>query len=267
MPATPLHLVQISDMHLFAKPHHKLLGVVTEETFQAVLTAASSLNPLPDLMLLTGDLSQDGSLASYHRLRHCLHTLPIDVYWLAGNHDRLRNMTLELKGDRIYADKLFSRGGWSFILINTLVPGKDSGYLSDETLTFLHKSLIDTAAQHQPVLLSLHHPPFQVDSAWLDTTTLQHPERLFSILDQFDHVKLVLFGHIHQEFQRIRSGVHYLSCPSTCIQFYPQSNDFKLEEIPPGFRQLWLHEDGTFTTQLQRVPEAFQSPNLHIRGY
>lgn len=91
-----VYVVQISDLHLFAKPHHRLLGVDTEASFLQVQKAIAALDPLPDLLLLTGDLSQDGSAASYARLRAHLQTLPIDTYWLAGNHDRHRDSHLRL---------------------------------------------------------------------------------------------------------------------------------------------------------------------------
>ncbi|MDX2273631.1 MAG: 3',5'-cyclic-AMP phosphodiesterase [Cyanobacteriota bacterium] len=267
MSTSGLHIIQITDLHLFAKPHKDLLGVVTEKSFQAVLSTVASLWPLPEVMLLTGDLSQDGSIASYSRLKMFLKDLPIDIYWLAGNHDRLSAMQSELSGNQVYPDKVFCRQGWVFLLLNSLVPGKDSGYLTKETLKDLHKNLQQAADQGQHVLLSLHHPPFPVQSEWLDGSTLQNPEDLFEVLDQFDHVRVVLFGHVHQELHHARGGVEYFACPSTCIQFKPYSQDFHLDEVPPAFREIWLYPDGSFKTQLTRVPEGFQQPNLQMKGY
>ncbi|MFS8775303.1 3',5'-cyclic-AMP phosphodiesterase [Synechococcus sp. W65.1] len=265
--AMTVYVVQISDLHLFAKSHQRLLGVDTEASFLAVQKAIVSLDPLPDVLLLTGDLAQDGSAAAYARLRSYLQTLPIDTYWLAGNHDRLHVMNLELHGGRLHAEKSFSRENWSFILLNSLVPGRDSGYLTDRTLLWLRQELQRSRANHHHVLLALHHPPFSVDSDWLDQSALQQPERLFGVLDEFDHVRLVIFGHVHQELHRRRRGVDYFACPSTCVQFLPKSSQFALEVIPPALRQLWLEPDGSFKTQVQRVEAALQTPNLAAKGY
>lgn len=262
-----LYVVQITDTHLFADPCRQLLGVVTEQSFQAVLHSALTLQPSPDLLLLTGDLSQDGSSASYQRLRQHLSSLSIDTYWLPGNHDHLSAMEAELQGARLHREKQINRMGWTCILINSHIPGQDGGYLSDHTLAQLRQDLRRAQEQHHHVLVSLHHPPFSVDSRWLDGSSLHQPERLFQVLDEFSHVRLVVFGHIHQEFHRSRREVDYLACPSTCIQFRPGSQDFDLEVIPPAFRQLWLYQDGRFSTQLVRVPEALQRPNLAIKGY
>lgn len=264
---TCLHVIQITDTHLFADPCRQLLGVVTEQTFQRVLQTAMALQPLPDLLLLTGDLSQDGSPASYQRLRHHLSLLPLDVYWLPGNHDHLSTMELELRGGHLHVDKQIARCGWVCLLVDSRVPGQDGGYLSDETLSQLRRDLKWAEEHGLHVLVSLHHPPFAVDSSWLDGSTLRQPERLFELLDESSQVRVVLFGHIHQDFHRTRRGVDYMACPSTCIQFRPRSQDFDLEVIPPAFRQLWLYPDGHFKTQLVRVPTALQHPNLAIKGY
>jgi Icc protein len=74
--AMTVYVVQISDLHLFAKSHQRLLGVDTEASFLAVQKAIVSLDPLPDVLLLTGDLAQDGSAAAYARLRSYLQTFP-----------------------------------------------------------------------------------------------------------------------------------------------------------------------------------------------
>ncbi|MEO0853961.1 MAG: phosphodiesterase [Cyanobacteria bacterium J06648_11] len=289
MAEAPLYIVQITDCHLFANPKRQLLGVETESTLQSTLATVSALNPFPDVVLMTGDLSQDGSVLSYARLRHHLRAaVPADIYWLAGNHDRLAAMKEELSSNpdldaavprrqghhaqphqrhRMHGDDVFSRQGWTFILLNSQIPGKDSGRLSAETLQFLESELERAAASDQHVSVCLHHPPFSMTSEWLDTTALHDPEQLFDVLDRFPNVRAVIFGHVHQEFRTVRRGVTYLSCPSTCIQFKPGSNEFTLDLIPPAFRQLWFYPEGSIDTQLVRLPEAMRVPNLQAQGY
>lgn len=262
-----IYFVQVTDTHLFGDPGKRLLGVNTQESFEAVIKAVSNLDPTPEFLLLTGDLAQDGTPATYTRLKHHLQTIGIPCYWLAGNHDKLLPMHTILEGEGIHPQKRFSRGNWTFILLNSHRPGKDSGHLDPVELEALQQALTETASSGQHVLLSLHHPPFEVQAQWLDGSALQEPEQLFEILDPFDHVRLVLCGHVHQDFQYSRHGVDYLSCPSTCIQFKPQSDTFSLDVIAPGFRQVWLHADGSFGTHLNRVPEGFRQPDLQIGGY
>ena len=62
-------LVQLTDSHLFAEADGRLLGMDTAASLQRVVDLVLHEQPCVDLVLATGDLSQDGSLASYTRFR------------------------------------------------------------------------------------------------------------------------------------------------------------------------------------------------------
>ena len=264
MTPSPLFVAQVTDIHLFADEKQELLGMPTTQSLQAVLQQLRALNPQPDLLLLTGDLSQDGTVASYQRLQAALIPLRIPTYWLPGNHDHLPMMQQVLHCPPVMPDKAFHHGGWKFLLLNSGVPDCVYGQISDESLEWL-ESQLETLPQ-SPTLISFHHPPFVVNSQWLDTSTLKNPEALFSVIDRYPQVRLVVFGHIHQEFQRQRKGVTYLGTPSTSIQFEPQSDRFSLDSAQPGFRLLKLYQDGSWQTQVKRVEFARQL-DLAASGY
>lgn len=261
---SPLRLVQLTDLHLFADDSRQLLGLPTMESFQAVLRQLSSLQLPPDLLLLTGDLSQDGKPESYARLHAMLQSFGCAAYWLPGNHDRLPEMEQCLTGGVLSAQKSFQAGGWHFLLLNSQVPGCVHGHLASETLAWLEHQL--NLVGEVPTLVSLHHPPFVVGSDWLDGSTLQNPEALFAVLDRYPKVKLVLFGHIHQEYSYTRGGVQYLGTPSTCIQFEPRSTLFALDQEKPGFRILDLYPDGNWWTAVERSSYAPKC-DLAATGY
>lgn len=245
-----LQVVQITDIHLFADESQQLLGVPTTQSFEALLKPLFDLSPRPDLVLLTGDLSQDGSTASYERLQELLSPLGAPIYWLPGNHDCIEVMERSLTHPLFLPHKSFQVGGWQFILLNSQVPGCVHGALSDASLTWLDQQL--SSSTPAPTLVSLHHPPFQVNSNWLDGSILQNADALFNVLDRHPQVQLVVFGHIHQSFQQRRGRVTYLGTPSTCIQFAPHSDDFALGHEAPGFRLLTLFADGQWETEVNR---------------
>lgn len=247
---SPLSVAQVTDLHLFANEDQELLGVSTTQSFQAVIERLS-LQPQLDLLLLTGDLSQDGTPESYERLQNFLSPLSLPAYWLPGNHDCLSAMQQVLNRAPISPCKAFKQNGWHFVLLNSGVPGFMHGHLSSETLFTLDLRLRLTGNQH--TVVALHHPPFVVNSDWLDASRLQNPEELFAVLDRHPQVKLVIFGHIHQDFSQQRQGVHYLGTPSSSIQFEPQSSNFSLACSEPGFRLLNLYPDGTWETRIERV--------------
>ena len=262
--ASPLLIAQVTDTHLLASSKGELLGLQTEASLKAVLKEIQALTPQLQGLLLTGDLSQDETLASYQRLYQQLEPLQLPAYWLPGNHDQPHLMQEVLTTPPVYGDKSFQWGGWQFVLLNSAVPGRVYGHLSAETLAWLEQQLSEN--EDAPTLIALHHPPFSVNSHWIDTSRLQNPEDLFTVLDRHPQVRLVLFGHIHQHFQRDRAGVRYLASPSSSVQFKPQSQKFALDEVQPGYRLLWLYDNGKFDTAVKRVEFSY-SLDLAATGY
>jgi Icc protein len=261
---SPLLIAQVTDIHLFADEKQELLGLGTTQSFQAVIEQLQMLQPQLDLLLLTGDLSQDGTPESYERIQNLLSPLATPIYWLPGNHDCVSTMQQVLNRAPFSPWKAFTQS-WNFLLINSGVPGYVHGHLSSEKLNWLDLKL--EFMGDRPTIVALHHPPFRLNSDWLDTSTLENPEELFAVLDRHPQVKLVLFGHIHQEFNRQRNGIHYLGSPSTSIQFEPQSSNFSLDSgEKPGFRLLNLYPDGRWETRIKRVSYAHKL-DLTATGY
>lgn len=247
--SSSLVVAQITDTHLFADRHQDMKGCVTAQTLQAVLDRLNLVQPKPDLLLLTGDLSQDETWASYAALRDRITPLGIPAYWIPGNHDIPAVMQQVLVSDLISPEKSWQRAGWNCILLNSAQPHRVEGELSSETLDWLEQQLQQSSL---PTLIALHHPPLPIGVAWMDQIGLHQPQRLLETIDRHPQVKLVIFGHIHQESVQERNGVRYLGTPSTCVQFAPQ-DEFTIDDRPPGFRLLYLHADGSFSTQVERV--------------
>lgn len=250
--SSALLVAQITDTHLFAESEQQLMGTVTNNSLQAVLAHLSQLQPQPELLLLTGDISQDESYASYQRLQDLLAPLNIPAYWIPGNHDNLPVMQQVLNQSPFVAEKHFVAGGWHFLLLNSLVPGCVYGQLAPESLEWLEQKL--QLIGNQPTLIALHHPPCLVNSNWLDQINLHNSAEFLAVIDRYAQVKLVIFGHIHQAFDYQRRGVRYLGSPSTCVQFKPTSEEFGIErQAQPGFRLFTLMPDGTYKTTVERV--------------
>jgi 3',5'-cyclic-AMP phosphodiesterase len=252
MPETPLLVAQITDTHLFADDDQEMLGCRTAATLQSVVDQIGQLPAKPDVLLLTGDLSQDETPESYQRLQRSITPLGIPTYWLPGNHDQeVAVMEQVLRSDLISSHKSFQIGSWAFILLNSMLHRQVQGRLLPETLRLLDQQLQQFS--HQPTLVALHHPPLPVEAEWMNKIGLENPEDLFTVLDRHPQVKLVVFGHIHQEFEDWRNGVRYLGAPSTCVQFKPYSPTFAIDDQPPGFRLIHLSADGSHSTEVRRV--------------
>ena len=262
---SPLLVAQITDTHLFADPTQgTMYGVPTETSFLKVLEKLGHLQPQPDMLLLTGDLSQDETHESYQRLAFLLSLLKIPTYWIAGNHDHLPTMEKVLNSDHIFGTKSFEMGGWHFLLVNTNVPGCVYGRVFPESLEWLESKLETTI--NKPVLIALHHPPVKINSEWMDRIILHDSAPFLNLINRYSQVKIVLSGHIHQEFDTEINGVRYLATPSTCIQFEPENKHFVLDKKPPGFRLLTLYPNANYTTKIERSDYTYEF-DMTATGY
>ncbi|VVO41274.1 3',5'-cyclic-AMP phosphodiesterase [Pseudomonas fluorescens] len=257
-------LVQLSDSHLFAEGDGTLLGMNTRDSLQRVIELARAQQPRIDLVLATGDLSQDGTLESYQQFRDMTAPIGAPTRWIPGNHDEPQIMAhAAVHSD--FLEPVVDIGHWRVTLLDSAVPGSVPGYLQDSQLQLLAQALSEAPNLHH--LVCFHHHPVSIGCAWMEPIGLRNPDALFAVLDRFPHVRAVLWGHVHQEIDRERDGVRLLASPSTCIQFAPGSEDFKVSEQAPGYRWLRLHADGRLETGVERVQDFEFTVDYGSNGY
>lgn len=260
-----LRLLQITDTHLSAGSVDRLLGFDTGRSFDAVMDLACERFGRPDAVLATGDLSHDGSAASYRTLAAGLHRIGAPVYWVPGNHDVEPVAAAVLNDAGLRSERRFVRGRWQVILLDSAVAGRVHGRLSGRELERLATSLEALPDHH--ALVCLHHQPVDVGSRWIDALGLENGAALMDLLARYPQVRAVLWGHVHQEFRVRVNGVELMASPSTCIQFRVGSREFALEDRAPGFRWLELADDGTVSTGVARLEHFPVTVDLSAVGY
>ena len=246
-----VRLLQITDTHLFSNNEKDLLGIKTVESYKAVIKHACKYTEKCDAVLCTGDLSQDHSALSYLCFSEHIKSLNIPCYWLPGNHDMQSVMLPSLLKEGLAQTKQLISDYWQIILLDSQVEGVPHGYLSDAQLSFLEEKLQQHPEKH--TLIAVHHHVLPVGASWLDQHILKNNDKLIALLSQFDNVKAVLSGHVHQAFDVVKNGVRYLTSPSTCVQFKPNSNGFAVDDKEPGYRYLALSKSGDIDTQVERI--------------
>lgn len=240
-------LLHFTDIHLYADAARELKGVNTRQSFKAVQELALRHHKKVDLVILGGDLAQDESAEAYSYLLHEVEKTGLPFAYVPGNHEDIE-LARSILGEMAFS-KVF--GEWLLIFLNTHVDGAVAGFLTDEQLLALEKSLDSSAGKH--VLIVMHHHPVAIDSEWLDEICLLNRDAFWRIVDRFDSVRCVLFGHAHQEFDQMRDSVRVLGSPATAIQFMPLQNEFRLDKNSPGYRWLRLMPDGNIETGVERT--------------
>ena len=260
----PLYVAQITDTHLYADPHGRLLGLDTRHCLQQVIDLTLSIQA-PDLVIASGDLAHDGSPQAYRHLHRCFSRFSVPVYCLPGNHDEAVALRANSECGRLYNSRSTCIGGWQLLFLDSTVTDSEGGHLAATELDELDTAL----ATHPdlPALVCLHHQPVRIGSRWLDTMAVDNPKAFFDIIDRHPQVRAVIWGHVHQTFEQQRKDVRLLSTPSTCVQFLPDSKEFAVDMVPPGYRWLELYPDGTFKTGVERLQMIPGEIDLGTRGY
>lgn len=248
MATDSIKLIQITDTHILDDSAASFNDFDTSASLHQVIEKIKENEADADAVLLTGDLVHEASKSSYQKLADHLSTLTTPLLCLPGNHD-VPELMEYVMGDNGYdTGKTLKIGKWLIILLNTCVIGEHSGELSESELAFLRATLEANRDSH--CLIALHHHPVSVHSSWMDSMILNNAEEFLQLIDEFNHVRCIIWGHIHQEFKSVRNNVSLLGTPSTCLQFRPKSDVFAVDKKAPAYRKIELLANGKINTQV-----------------
>ena len=233
-----------------------------QEALRRALSHVRTMDPAPEVLLLTGDLTDSGAEADYRTLQDMLSdTLPRPdeggphVWAVLGNHDH-RATARQVLGDMVgpAADAPegltclhTEHGGLHFIGLDTVVPGRSHGELDDAQLDWLAHQL--QACAGQPVVIFMHHPPLVSGMAVMDASgLLRGRERLAALVHEHGGVQLIAAGHLHRPVVGSLGGAPVLVAPSCSHQLEldlrPHGELAVRLEPPKVGVYRWTPEDG-----------------------
>ncbi|WP_330183518.1 metallophosphoesterase [Nocardia sp. NBC_01503] len=201
-------LAQLSDTHFN-------MGARNNERAERVMAFLAELPQRPDVIIVTGDIADEGDIEEYQQARAAL-VADVPVILLPGNHDDRGNMRSVLFGqDASYApiNQSHSVDGVTLALLDSSIPGKPEGLLEDSTFDFLTE-LLAAAPADERVLIAMHHPPVPVQSTVCDPIRLTNPDRLAEIVAGDDRILGVLTGHVHAGLITTFAGKPLIVAPS-----------------------------------------------------
>jgi 3',5'-cyclic-AMP phosphodiesterase len=142
-------------------------------------------------------------------------------------------------------------GDWSVIMLDSMEPRKVGGRLARAELARLERELALSRDHH--AMVCLHHHPVPMGSEWLDGIGLSNANEFWSLIDDYRHVRAVVWGHVHQRHDGQRGNVRLFATPSTGAQFLPASDRYAIDSRPPAYRSFRLHPDGRIDSQTHWV--------------
>lgn len=211
-------VVQLSDPHIVSR-HEILLGSIDTTAFlhQAV-AHVNRMDPQPDLVLITGDLVNDGLPPQYEHLMELLEPLRAPLHLIPGNHDvheNLRSVAPSQVHDRNGRADGIIEGPLRIITVDSSRFPQASGSLDPDQLAWLNTVLLD--APSTPTLVAMHHPPFVTGISHMDAMGLasEGARGLAAVVEQHPQIERVLCGHLHRFIARRFAGTVAMTAPST----------------------------------------------------
>jgi len=264
----PIKILQITDTHLYEVPQGTLLKMNTHDTFSKVISVVKENENDVDLILATGDIAQDGTVAAYQKFMDNVKALNVPVRWIPGNHD-VRDVMRDVAGDSGFSNKVEKINNWQVILLDSSRTNHVDGFLNEAEMEFLETALTDATLDDdiEHCLVTLHHNPVPGSSSWMRDIGLRNDKEFIEMIKSHDIVRSVVYGHIHQDLDFTMGDIRYFCTPSTCIQFKQEVIDFALDEQNPGYRRFELYPDGTIESQVVRINGIEFTADFESGGY
>ena len=207
-----MRILHLTDTHLYGDPGaHHYDRIDTAAALRGLLGRLEHLADI-DVVVHTGDASEDGTAGSYRLLHEILGpfaaALDAPLAVVMGNHDVSAVYGQEIApGERIAEsqDRVVPLpGGARVVVLDSSVPGAGYGHLDPEQLDWLRGVLAEPAPAG--TVLAIHHPPLVGATELLRGLDLDGLDELADVLAGSD-VRIVLAGHYHHEMTGQIAGI------------------------------------------------------------
>jgi 3',5'-cyclic AMP phosphodiesterase CpdA len=225
----PFSFVQISDTHVGVEGPPNPLGT---KAFERAVEVVNALDPQPDLVLFTGDLTHDTEKPGEHaarmkRFREIAGGLRVkNVRCVPGEHDA------GLDGGVLYRSVFgeshgsFDHKGVHFVALDNVSMAKP--VVGPEQLAWLRKDLA-RFPKTAPIVVYTHRPLFDLAPEWEWYTN--DGDDVMNALAPFDNVT-VLYGHIHRHDARVVGRARHLAARSLIFAFPDPSAGVEKKPLP-----------------------------------
>jgi 3',5'-cyclic AMP phosphodiesterase CpdA len=262
-------IAHLSDPHLRPRGHLYQNIVDSNAMFLTAIQHLATLDPQPDLVILSGDLVDKGTEAEYALAADMLALIPQPVLMIPGNHDDRERFRLCF-GHNAYIAKagplhfdVSDQGALRILGLDITVPGAHHGDMDDAACVWLEERLAEEP--DRPTIIMMHQPPFDSGIPFIDAYCCRQGARIAYIVARYPAVERILCGHIHRFMQLRFGGTMLVTAPSTttaiALRLGDSAEPASFIEPPAMLLHHWRPHCGLIT---HLVPVgSFQGP-LHF---
>jgi len=262
-------IAQISDCHI--RDHDDAFARLadTTETLRRVVDHLVGLDPAPDVILATGDLTDDGTESQYATLLEVLAPIADRLLPIPGNHDEcplFRKAFADLiPGDLADDHCSYVVEGHPVRLVglDNSIPGRHDGRFDAVRESWLSDVLAEEP--ERPTLVFTHFPPFETGLRFMDDAGLLDADRLRAVIKRSPQVRLLVTGHLHRPIQTVIGSTLVSTCPSTGNQIHLDLHPDRGAAVdePPAYQlHRWDGEQFVTHTGMVRDPTTVRTISL-----
>ena len=210
-------IAQMTDIHVGFAPDEQP-EELNLTRFRATLARLLEGPNRPDLLVLSGDITDHGDAESFAKTAALLADCPCPILPLVGNHDSRAGL-LGAFPQIVPAEGGFLHYvveaplGLRIVCLDTLEDGRHGGAFCAARASWLTERLAE--APDMPTLIFMHHPPVVAGIDWMDPAP-DEPwiTRLRDVLEGQHQVQAIHCGHLHRPITTRFAGIPLSVTPS-----------------------------------------------------
>lgn len=234
-------IAQISDTHIILPEPEDSQRL---RDLNLAIEKINLLDPQPDLVIHTGDISHNAIEEEYLAAKELLDKLKAPLFVIPGNRDRREMMSkifatnIGESNEEPFIQYTLDQWDTKIILLDTLDEGNRLGTLCNKRLDDLAHIL--NADKEKPTAIFMHHPPYDVNEAPdpFQFDRRKTLERLGKILELNSQIQGIYCGHSHRATTGSFCNINALTVPALSI-------DLRFGEFPESQKKqpiFYVHE-------------------------
>jgi len=208
-------IAQMTDIHIGYAPGEEP-EELNHSRFRATLERLYEAPNRPDMLLLTGDITDRGDLESFDKAAAQLADCPFPVWPMVGNHDSregLLHAFPQVRSDGGFVHYLLEQEGLRIALLDTFEPGRHGGAFCAARQAWLTARLDE--APGTPTLIFMHHPPVVSGIDWMDPDPNEGwVQRFGATVEGRRNILAIHCGHLHRPLATSFRGIPLHVTPS-----------------------------------------------------
>ena len=229
----------------------------------SVIEDILALPSQPDMLVLSGDLADNGDPDCYARLKAAVESCPFPVYPMAGNHDRRDELIRAFPGfedENGFVQFSAECRGLRVVCLDSLDHGRHGGAFCEERAEWLEAEL--NAHPDTPTVIFVHHPPVVAGIDWMDPRPSESWFRRFhETVIPHSQIVGIKCGHLHRPLHamigHIPLSVTPAVAPAVALDLRPIDDEHAdaraIVTAEPPYYSLHRWHDGAMVTHFQPV--------------